>query len=711
MQQLTQKMKNGETVVQEVPAPLLQPDMVLVRNHFSVISAGTEGATANSARKGLIAKAKERPQQVKQVLEVLKKQGITQTYRAVTKKLEAYSPCGYSSAGEVIAVGSRVTGFIVGDRVACAGVGYANHAEIVAVPVNLCVKLRHDADLADAAYNTLGSIAMQGVRQAGLTLGENALVIGLGLIGQITCQLLAASGVRVFGVDHSAAAVASAKRFAEATAERNAPGVEQSIIDFSNGEGVDAVIITAGTSSLDPINFAGVTARRRGTVVVVGAVPTGFDREHYYRKELSLKMSCSYGPGRYDLDYEEKGADYPYEYVRWTENRNMQAFQELLASGRMDVKTLTTHTFDFTDAPKAYEMIVTRSEPFVGILLKYDVTRNITANRLVPKSANTPEAKLKVAFVGAGSYAQGNLLPNLPRNDSNVELVTVLTNNGTSSKRVAERFGFRGCTDSEDDIFTGDEVNTVFIATRHDSHAPYVKQALECGRNVFVEKPLALSVAELQEVETAFNNSKKQLMVGFNRRFAPLARELKKAVGSVPMSMIYRVNAGMIPKSTWIQDAELGGGRIIGEGCHFIDFMAWMCNSLPVKIYASELPAAHNLHDTVSVNIEFANGSTGVLCYFANGSKAQDKEYLELHAAGSSAVLNDFKTLKIYGKKAMSKKLCAQDKGQKFMMDEFISSLKKGTQLIPFEELYSVHLACFAVLESLKERAPIAILP
>ena len=711
MQQLTQKMKDGDTVVQEVPAPLLQPDMVLVRNHFSVISAGTEGATANSARKSLLAKAKERPQQVKQVLEVLKKQGITQTYRAVTKRLEAYSPCGYSSAGEVVAVGSRVTGFAVGDRVACAGVGYANHAELVAVPVNLCVKLPADADLADAAYNTLGSIAMQGVRQAGLTLGESALVIGLGLIGQITCQLLSASGVRVFGLDHSAAAVESAKRFADMTAERNAPGVEQMILDFAAGEGVDAVIITAGTSSLDPINFAGIAARRRATVVVVGAVPTGFDREHYYRKELTLKMSCSYGPGRYDLDYEEKGADYPYEYVRWTENRNMQAFQELLAAGKMDVKSLTTHTFDFADAPKAYEMIVTRSEPFVGILLKYDVTRDITANHLAPRETAASEAKLKVAFVGAGSYAQGNLLPNLPRHDSNVELVTVLTNNGTSSKRVAERFGFHGCTDSEEDIFSGDSVNTVFIATRHDSHASYVLRALENNRNVFVEKPLALNIAELQKIGKTAVASQKQLMVGFNRRFAPLARELKKAVGSVPMTMIYRVNAGVIPKSTWIQDAELGGGRLIGEGCHFIDFMTWMCNALPVKIYASELPGAHDLHDTVSVNIEFANGSTGVLCYFANGSKAQDKEYFELHAAGTSAVLNDFKTLKIYGKRAMSKKLCSQDKGQKYMMDEFIKSLKNGSRLIPFEELYSVHLACFAVLESLKERAPVAIQP
>lgn len=709
MEQLTQKLKDGETRVQEVVIPQTGPGMLLVRNHYSVISAGTEGATANTARKSLLAKAKERPQQVQQVFEVLRKQGPLQTWRAVTKKLEAYSPCGYSSAGEVIAVGEEVIGFAVGDKVACAGVGYANHAEVVAVPVNLCVKLDPRADLAAAAYNTLGAIAMQGVRQADLRLGENALVIGLGLIGRLAVQFLRASGVRVIGVDVSSQAVKAAESELDLALLRNEPGIEEKIAEFTGGNGVDAVIVTAATSSLDPVNFSGKVSRRKGAVVIVGAVPTGFDRDMYYKKELTLKMSCSYGPGRYDLDYEEKGIDYPIEYVRWTEKRNMEAFQQLLLDRKVDVTSLTTHRFPFERATDAYELIVRRNEPFTGIVLEYDVEKPLS-NVSVPilkEKKSVAGTTLGIAFIGAGSYAQGQLLPNLPLD---LRRIAVLTNSGTTSKRVAERFHFEKSVASEEEILNDRAIETVFIATRHDSHADYVVQMLNAGKNVFVEKPLALTTIELNAVEQAYKKSDKQLLVGFNRRFSPLSLELKRTIGDGLMSMIFRVNAGSIPASEWIQDPALGGGRIVGEGCHFIDYMTFICGSLPKKIYASALPDPQGMNDTTNITIEFANGSIGVVAYYANGSKKLDKEYFEVHHAGISGILRDFRELAIYGRGAKKMKRWSQDKGQAAMMTAFMERLKNGgAPLIPFTELRAATLASFAVSTSLRENAPILL--
>lgn len=718
MNQLTQKLKSGEMAIQELPCPQVGPGMVLVRNHYSLISAGTEGSTIKTARASLFAKAIERPQQVRQVLEVLRKQGPVQTYRAVMKKLDAYSPLGYSSAGQVIEVGTGVIDFAVGDLVACAGAGYANHAEVVAVPVNLCVKLPQDADLKRAAYNTLGAIALQGIRRAELRLGESCAVIGLGLIGQLTCLMLRASGMRGVGIDVDARAVATAAAHcADLALTRSTPGIADSIARFSGGLGVDAVIITAGTSSLDPVNFAGEIARKKGRVVVVGAVPTGFDRDpFYYRKELELRMSCSYGPGRYDLDYEEKGIDYPVAYVRWTEKRNMEAFQELVHSGRIDIDYLTTHEVALEQAPQAYDMIVNRSEPFLGIVIKYDTIKLVERKR-VAVAPTKPLGKLGLAFMGAGSYAQGNLLPNLPRNDPDIVCRGVLTNSGTTSKRVAERFGFEFCTANEADILENSDVNTVFIATRHDTHGDYVLKALRAGKHVFVEKPVALKFEELEAIHEFYltaetNDSVPALMVGFNRRFAPLAVELKRRLGNGPMSMVYRVNAGAIPAEHWIQDAEIGGGRIIGEACHFIDFMTFLCGACPVSVFASALPDPQNLRDTVSMNIEFSNGSVGTVCYFANGSKSLDKEYIEIYQSGLSAIIQDFREMTIYGKgKPERRKLMSQDKGQDAMIKAFLGGLKAGTGVpISFEELYAVSLATFAAERSIAERSPVKLI-
>jgi len=711
MQQITQKLHNGEMKVQDMPVPILREGMIIVRNYYSLISAGTEGGTASTARKTLIGKAREKPQQIQQVLDVMSQQGLVQAYRAVTKKLEAYSPLGYSSAGEVIGLGDNVTEFKTGDLVACAGVGYANHAEIVAVPVNLCVKLNKNADLKNAAYNTLGAIAMQSVRQADLRLGESCAVIGLGLLGQLTCLILKASGVRVVGIDVNASAVETAgAHCADLAMLRNNPGIEDSISDFTGGLGVDAVIIAAATDSTDPINFAGAIARKKGKVIILGAVPSSFDRDPYwYRKELELRMSCSYGPGRYDLNYEEKGIDYPPAYVRWTEKRNMESFQHLLADGKIDIEYLTTHEFDLVDAPKAYDMIVNKTEPYLGIIIRYDTNKPFEKNKKIIVSQPAPEKEINIAFIGAGSYAQGNLLPNLPK-WNNITRKGVLTNTGTTSKRVAERFHFEYCTSNEDDIIKSDSVNTVFIATRHDSHAEYVIKSISAGKHVFVEKPLCLTRDELDKItEIKAITPGKQLCVGFNRRFSPLSVFLRKHIGTGSMTMVYRVNAGKIPADTWIQDMELGGGRIIGEACHFIDYLTWVNGSLPVSVYAAALPDPEARNDTVNINISFKNGSTGVVAYYANGPKSMPKEYVEVFRAGASGVIDNFKKAEFYGRKKMKKSLFNQDKGQKQMVEGFLKSIHEGQALIPFDEITAVTKASFAVLESIRTGLPVKI--
>ena len=758
MKQLTQKLKDGKMEILDVPPPVLEKGMILVRNYYSLISAGTEASSVSAARKSLIGKAKERPQQVKQVIDLLKQQGPLQTYRTVMKKLDAYSPLGYSSAGEVIDVAPDVKGFSAGDLVACGGGGYASHAEVVAIPHNLCVKLPTkqitDAgyQISDeaiqtimkrAAYNTLGAIALQGVRQADLKIGEACAVIGLGLIGQLTCNMLRAGGIKVIGIDINPKMVDLAREHcADMAFIREDPGLEEKIHDFTDGIGADVVIITAATSDLDPINFAGMISRKKGRVVVVGDVPTGFDRENYYRKELELRMSCSYGPGRYDLQYEEKGIDYPAGYVRWTENRNMQAFQELVHSGKINIDYLTTHVFKLDDAPKAYDMIMEKKEPFIGILIEYDIDKKIESKKIyISKKSEVRMQKLDnvgIGFIGAGSYAMGQLLPNIPK-DKDIVLKGVLTSSGTSSRTVAEKYGFEFCTSDKDDIFSNSEINTVFIATRHNTHAGYVKLALESGKNVYVEKPLCVTESELAQIletvsgrsgetgnrgsgETEHSNVAESLglpvspspllMLGFNRRFSPLTELLKEKIGEGPMAMTYRVNAGPIPPDSWVQDKEIGGGRIIGEVCHFVHYLTFINGSLPESVYATALPDPHNLEDTVNINLSFKNGSIGTISYFANGSKLLFKEYIEIYRAGITGVIRDFKELEIYGDgKPFKKNLLSQDKGQKTMLKFFIDAIKNGKPSpISFEEIYYATLTTFKIIESLRSRRAVAIL-
>jgi len=714
MKQITQKLKNGTMRVLDAPLPQLSSGMVLIKNHYSLVSAGTEGSTVKAARSSLLEKAKARPEQVKQVLDTIRSQGITQAYRAVMKKLDAFSSLGYSSAGEVIDMAPDVTGFQIGDVVACGGLT-ACHAEVVCVPVNLCVKLQPTADLSQAAFNTLGAIAMQGVRQADLRLGETCLVIGLGLLGQLTALLLKASGVRVVGIDIDPAMVALASRHSvDLGLERNAPGVVSTISDFTHGLGCDAVIITAATQSLDPINFAGSVSRKRGTIVIVGDVPTGFTREPYfYKKELQVRMSCSYGPGRYDPNYEEKGRDYPAAYVRWTENRNMLAFQELLQSKRIDIGFLATHTFDLQHAQDAYDLVMSKSEPFIGILIRYDISKEHVRQRIeVGKSA---VAKVSIGFIGAGSYAQSHLLPNIP-SGGDTRLAGILTATSAGSRSTAERFGFEFCAGSVEDILDSPEINTVFVATRHNSHGEYVLRALKAGKHVFVEKPLCLSEQELQDIRSCYDalaeqKHAPQLFVGYNRRFSPLTVALKKALGHGPVAINCRVNAGYIPPESWIQDAEFGGGRIVGEVCHFVDLMSHLAGAMPQTVHAVALKSAAGLQDTVCINLAYENGSIGTINYFANGDKALPKERVEVFGGGISAVLDDFKTLSVYakGKKNITK-LLAQDKGQKTAVRSFIDSVRTGGVLVSFDDLCCTSSVTFSVLQSLRTGEAIAVI-
>jgi predicted dehydrogenase/threonine dehydrogenase-like Zn-dependent dehydrogenase len=739
MKQLTQKLKTGNMQILNVPVPNLRAGEVLVRNYYSLISAGTEGSKVNTARKGYIGKAKERPQQVKQVVNTIKEQGIVQTYRAVMKKLDAHSPLGNSCVGEVIDIAPDVREFKIGDLVACGGAS-ASHAEVVCVPSKLCIKLDSGTDLKQAAYNTLGAISMQGVRQADMRLGEICAVIGLGLLGQLTCLFLKASGVKVIGIDISQEMVdVAAKHCADLAINRDTPGIENRINEFTFGYGCDAAIITAASSSLDPINFAGEISRKKGTIVISGAVPTGFDREPYfYQKELTVKMSCSYGPGRYDPTYEEKGHDYPYAYVRWTEKRNMQAFQELIASKRIDVSHLTTHTYSFAEVPKAYDMIIERSEPFIGILIEYDVKKPLKTERIKvsPEVRSQKSEVVNIGFIGAGSYAQSYLLPNIPKN-KDVILKGVMTSSSTGSRSVADRFGFEYCTGNAEDILEDSEINTVFIATRHDSHGKYTIDALKAGKNVFVEKPLCLTIQELEEIaellaqgprrkaqgieiendkssnelndRNELNNQSDPnhipiLMVGYNRRFAPLSMTMREKIDTGHMAMLYRINAGTIPADSWIQDPEVGGGRILGEVCHFIDYLTWANGSLPVSVYASVLADPHNLHDTLNVSLRYDNGSLGTVLYFANGSKALRKEYVEIYRHGTTAIIRDFRELEIYTRgKPYRKKLMNQDKGQKHEIKAFIDAILKGGESpIPLDEIYNTSLVTFKILESIR---------
>lgn len=700
MEQLTQNLKDGFMQLLKVPFPALGAGQIMVRNHFSVISAGTEGKTVKDARLSYLGKAQARKDEVKKVIAAAQTFGVMKTYKMVMNKLESPSPLGYSCSGEVIAVANDITEFAVGDFVACGG-NTANHSEIVVVPKNLCVKINDKEQLKPAAFTTIGAIAMQGVRQANVVLGESCVVIGLGLVGQLTLQILNAAGVKAIGIDIDDEQVELAKKNGfDFVWNRKTTGIEEIIFNATNGYGADAIIITAGTASLDPINFAGEIARKKATIVIVGAVPTGFDRKNYYQKELTLKMSSSYGPGRNDVDYEQKGNDYPIGFVRWTENRNMQAFVELISSKKIDLSHLITHHVSFENAISVYDVVVNKTANFCGIVLEYDIKKTLKDELISTSKQGFKASSIVIGFIGAGSFTQNFLLPNL----KNQQLHTVATNRANTARNVADKFGFAYCTGDAESIINNEQINTVFIATPHHLHANYVIKALKANKNVFVEKPLCLTLNELEEIKHAVAQSKGQLMVGFNRRFAPQIIALKKTTGSnLPKAINYRINAGKLPPTHWINDPEIGGGRIIGEACHFIDLCQFIADS-PIKtIKASALASVNGVQDTVSISMAFENGSIASISYFSNGSKKLAKEYLEVFCGEQTIIIDDFKTSTLYNKTKQKTKLAQQDKGHQQEIVQFIEAVKEGKKLpISFKECYESTKATFEVLKQLQ---------
>jgi polar amino acid transport system substrate-binding protein len=711
MKQILQNPQRGGPAVVDVPPPVAMRGRVLVRTAVSLISAGTERMTVDLAQKSLVGKARERPDLVRQVIQKAKTEGIINTINLVRSKLGASTALGYSAAGIVIGVGDGVTEFRAGDRVACAGAGYASHAEVLSVPKNLCVRLPDGVGFEAAAFGTLGAIALQGVRLAEPTLGEAVVVIGLGLLGQLTVQLLKANGCRVFGVDLDAAKIALARELgADAGAVPN-DAVAKSIIEWSRGRGADAVLITAATPSNQPVELAGEVSRRKGRVVAVGLVGLDVPRQVYYERELTLKISMSYGPGRYDPEYEERGHDYPFAYVRWTEGRNIEAFLDLVAAGRVNVERLITHRFPIEDGARAYELITGETkEPYLGVLLKYDTERavesRIEINQGTRKSA-AGAGRIGLGLVGAGSYARKMLLPHFKA--AGAEFRAVATASGLTARDTAERYGFHYCVAGADEVINDPEVNLVVIATRHDLHAELARRALLAGRHVFVEKPLALTDEELARVSEAAAQSAGKLMVGFNRRFSPLARAAQDffAGRSVPLSIIYRVNAGRIPREHWTQDLDEGGGRIIGEVCHFIDLMQFWTQALPVRVYAESITSrSHAIidADSVMITLRFSDGSNGVIAYLAEGDRALAKERVEIFGGGRTFVLDDFRSASLYRDGREDKtKLRGQDKGQADQVRAVCEAVARGKPApIPLESLVATTRATFCIHESLR---------
>jgi len=704
MEQLVQSLKDGAMQLLQVPFPALQPGCILVRNHFSVISAGTEGKSVKDARLGYVAKARARKEEVGKVMKSVQNFGLIPTYKMVMNKLESPSPLGYCCAGEVIAVASDVKDFRIGDFVACGG-NTAVHAEVVAVPVNLCVKISNDVNIRDAAFATLGAIAMQGIRQADLRLGENAVVIGLGLIGQLTIQMLNAAGIRTIGIDIDERMVQLASaNGCELSINRRSETLENDVLDFTAGHGTDAVIITAGTDSTDPVDLAGVLSRKKGKVVIVGAVPTGFKRANYFKKELELKMSSSYGPGRYDREYEEEGIDYPYAYVRWTENRNMEAFVELLRKGKLNIAGLITHEYPFSKAEDAYKVIVEKTEPFTGMVLKYDVKKELASNVKLAERKYSKSQPV-IGLIGAGSFAQNYLLPALK---DKAQLAIVATARPNNARYIADKYSFASCTGNASEVFSDKDVNTVFIATRHDTHAEYVMEALKSNKNIFVEKPLCLTENDLHQIKALYDTKSVQLMLGFNRRFSPYTETLRsfisqseKLSSASPIAINYRINAGVVAADHWVHDPKVGGGRILGEVCHFIDLCTFITGSKVAGVSANSMNTADGKTDTLNVNLSFANGSIANISYFSNGQKELPKERLEVFAGGVVAIIDDFKSVVTYGK-TVSEKSGKQDKGHAKEVELFMNSIREGKNApIPFDEIYHSMLVTFKVLESI----------
>ena len=722
MRQVLQNVKTGETALETVPPPTLKSKGVRVRTAASLISAGTEKMLIDLAQKSYLGKAQARPDLVKKVLQKVRKEGLWNTFQKVMSKMERPMPLGYSAAGIVEEVGEEVRGLQVGDRVAMAGAGYANHAEVNFVPKNLVAEIPEDVSFDEAAYATVGSIALQGVRLAEPQLGEQVAVVGLGLIGLITVQLLKANGCRVIGMDLDAAKVERAKEIGlDRGVVSSEEDPEAAVDEFTGGYGADYTLITAATDSNEPIEQAGAFTRRKGQVVVVGKVGMDIPRDAYYHKELEVKVSMSYGPGRYDPSYEEGGVDYPYDYVRWTEQRNMEAVLGLMAEEKLDVEALTTHRYPFGDALKAYDLIQEGDEPHVGILLDYDVEQpQDEVVHVQPDSTHVPTDQLGVGFVGAGNYASVHLIPHV-QDHARAKLIGLATATGMNAQQKADKFGFDYCTTDLQPLLDDDAIDALFVATRHSTHAEFATRALEAGKHVFVEKPMVVTEDQLDTLRNTYESVQTGrptgLMVGLNRRFAPMVKELRDELpAGPPKQMIYRVNSGPIDTESWLHRPEEGGGMLIGEMVHFIDLMQCIAGERPTQVYAQSLTLGRSDRadaDNLSITITFDGGSTGTLCYNTVGDSAAPKERLEVYSGGAVAALDDFQRLDVTtGGSTSTSRAWSQDKGQPNQIDATVEGFcEDGRAPIGVEELVAGMQAVFAARTSLEANAPVDLTP
>lgn len=687
MKQILQNLKTGDTEVVEVPAPVAGRGQLLIRTRKSLVSAGTERMLVQFGKAGWIEKARQQPEKVRMVLDKIRTDGLSATLNAVLGKLDQPLAMGYCNVGEVIALGPDVQGFEVGDRVASNG----KHAEIVAVPVNLCAKVPDDVPDEEAAFTVVSAIALQGIRLANPTLGEMVVVTGLGLIGLITVQLLRAAGCNVLGLDLDPAKLELARAMGATVLDvTSGADVVAFAQKFSRGRGVDAVVVTASTESSEPIHQAALMCRKRGRIVLVGVTGLDLSRNDFYEKELTFQVSCSYGPGRYDPAYEEKGQDYPVAFVRWTEQRNFEAALDMMSGRRLDVRPLISHEFTIEAAPKAYALI-SGTEFSLGVLLDYGLA-SISKPLLRSVQVSAPKASTRqsLSFIGSGNYATQVLLPSFVA--SGAQLRAIASNGGVSSVHAARKFGIERATTDVASIFTDTDTDAVVIATRHDSHSHLVLQALASGKHVFVEKPLCLSLDELERIRMAAEAGHSMVMVGFNRRFAPQVRRIRDLLATAqgPKSFVMTVNAGAIPANHWTQDPAVGGGRLVGEGCHFIDLLRHLAGSPLVS--HSVVAMDTKIRDSAAITLRFADGSIGTIHYLANGHKSFPKERLEVFVDGRILQLDNFRSLRGFGWPGFSSmKLWKQDKGQNDCSLAFVQALGRGgPSPIPLEEIIEV---------------------
>jgi len=690
MKQILQSLKNGVTEIADVPVPSLTKGSLLIQTNTTLISAGTERMLLDFGKSNFLEKARQQPDKVRMVIDKIKTDGLRPTINTVLNKLDQPVPLGYSNVGIVSDIDPKVTQFQIGDRVISNG----KHAEIVNVPQNLCAKIPDNVSNSEAAFTVVGAIALQGIRLVKPTLGECIVVTGLGLIGLITVQLLRANGCRVLGIDKDKSKLDLAQKFGAEVVDIS---LAQNPIDiankFSRGRGVDAVLITAATSSNEPIHQAALMCRKRGRIVLVGVTGLKLSRDDFFQKELTFQVSASYGPGRYDPSFEEKGNDYPVGFVRWTEQRNFEAILDMISMNKLDVNPLISHRFDITNALNAYH-IISSSKPSLGILLDYPGLIVSESSKTVNLSSHTNQKTIStgknISFIGSGAYSNAVLIPAFKK--AGACLVSVVSGSGVTGVHAGRKFKFKKTTTSTDTVFKDHNTDAVVITTRHDTHAKFILKGLQHKKHVFVEKPLCMSLTELNQIDDISKLSNNILMVGFNRRFAPQIQKMKELVSrfSYPKSMIMTVNAGAIPINHWTQDPDIGGGRIIGECCHFIDLLRFM-NGTPIIHYQKSSMKSPS-SDTVSIQLTFKDGLIGSIHYFSNGTKSYPKERLEIFADGSVLQLDNFRRLQGFNWPGFKKmNLSRQDKGQEACVAAFLEAIQKDQgSPIPINEIIEV---------------------